>query len=172
MLNVYVFELCCRVRKETLNTKRTQCLNLQLQIITNVIKGVLARSRLSTVGFLKLMCINLLVSTCKWYLYLMLLHIRRSVVDRYLHVSHGYRFYLKTGLPDLFFHSKPRPREVKTFVLQGNTALTDEPRHYLVFLFNFPPYLKFLMCVHLIWHFSPSPSSVLLVTGRSASAKT
>ena len=66
--------------------------------MSNVIKGVLVRSRLSTVGVLKMMCKNILSSTCKLYMHLMLLHYRkiRGFMDIYMFLV-GCRFYLKTG---------------------------------------------------------------------------
>ena len=78
---INVSKLCWRVRKEkktphqTWNFKKSKGPNVRIS--TNVIKGVLARSRLSTVGVLKLMCKNILGSSCKLYLYLKLLHIRK-----------------------------------------------------------------------------------------------
>ena len=73
------------------------------------------------------------------------------------------------------FHSKPRPGEVKTSVLQGNTALTDEYRHsLLIILFSLSisfHTISFLcVCAQLGFAiFLCLP--VLLVTARSASAK-
>ena len=43
-------------KREILKICRTQCQNLQLQIMTNVIKGFFGWSRLSTIGALKQTC--------------------------------------------------------------------------------------------------------------------
>ena len=72
-------------------------------IMANGKKGVLVRSRLSKVGILKLMCKNIMGSTC-----LMILVLDPSphqegprLIDIYMFPM-GCKFYLKPGSPDLF----------------------------------------------------------------------
>ena len=143
---------------------RTQCQNLHLQIIANGKKGVLARSRLSKVEILKLMCKNIMCSTC-----LVMLVLDASphqegpwLIDIYMFPM-GCKFYLKTGSPDLFPKcvSQAFPQQAQTqrnkktlFSRVINEAFLVD---YLVFLINFPSYLKFRMSARLTWicHFSP-----------------
>ena len=66
----------------------------------------------------------------------------RSVVDWYLHVSHGLLVLLKNWLTrpvskeckSRFSIASLEPERYKTSVLRGNTALTDESRHSLLII--------------------------------------
>ena len=121
--------------------------------MTNVIKGVLVRSRLLTVGVLKLMYKNILSSTCKLYFHLMLLHTRkiRGFMDINMFPM-GCRFYLKTGSSDLFPRCKSSfsiaslgPESYKVPVLR-----TNECRHSLLILFSSSIFLHTIsfLCVY------------------------